>query len=315
MVIVLEADDLGRVAGRLAAERPRVEGLRGLVESSGLLVRLRGGWRPGFLSAVDTAFPKSPVYLLGFTVSLVGLARVDVVEGAARSRTRSWVLAEPLGELDQDYVSAFARVRERMEALAALGEGAELVVLDGEIVPRAGRSPLWGEALRLSERLVDEALSAGRVVAGVLKRSYSRSMAERLGVEGVTDRVLASLTLRRGEALLAPHSDEGLAGRGCVEALYKPLRGVPAAVRVEACCPDRGRCVELLWLLASEAGASGLPWPIDLVDSLAKREASKVSAVAALLLSRLARGEAPQLGYASNPQETMGRRGSRHVQG
>ncbi|NOZ89156.1 MAG: hypothetical protein GXO15_04440, partial [Crenarchaeota archaeon] len=54
---------------------------------------------------------------------------------------------------------------------------------------------------------------------------------------------------------------------------------------------------------ASEAGATGFPWFLDLVDSLVKREASSVEGLARLLLSRLARHGELGLGYRANLQE------------
>ncbi len=311
MVRVIEFSDVLEAVRKLAREAPEPHGLRERVEASGLLVRLgnRGGFE-GRVVAVDSAFPKSPVYLLGYALSLVAVAIVSAGEGGFSKGVKSWLLAERLGELDQDYVAGFARLKERLEAVAS-ARGARAVLLDGELVPRPGRSPVWREVEGASRRLLD-LVDAGVCVAGVLKRSYSASLASRLGFE-FSDRVLASLTLQRGEAIVAEHSSRLLHARGCFEALYKPPRGLPAAVRVELCCPGgREEALGFLSWLAGETGASGLPWMIDLVDSLAKREASKASAVEALLLSSLARRGLQHLGYSANPQESMRRgRGSR----
>jgi hypothetical protein len=306
LVIVVDASNLGEAVRRIEPRGGEAAGLRRVLLEAGVVRRLDSvEWRPpSRLGAVDSAFPKSPLYLIGVSVSLVAVASVYSGEGGVQRRIRSWLLAEEQGELDQDYVSAFARLRERAEALRLLGEeGVEVLLLDGELVPRPGRVPLWGEVKSLSDRLLGYAASSGRCLAGVLKRSYSSSIASRLGLR-LSDRALASMALRRGEAIIMPHGFEELARRGCVEALYKPMRGMPAAVRVEACC---SRPLELLAWLASSAGPSGLPWPIDLVDSLAKQAASRITVVESLLLSRLARRELQHLGYTANPQETMRR--------
>ncbi len=303
MARIIEADDLHQAVALIARDFKPIEGLRGILVREGLLTRLQRSraWRGG-LAAVDSAFPKSPVYLVGATLSLVAVASVLQRPGSrgVESRTRSWLLAEQ-GEIEQDFVSAYARLAERREALRLIrGEPTLTLLVDGEILPRRGRSPLWEEVLRLSLELAD----SGSCIAGVLKRSYSRTVGRRLGLD-LSDRVLASATLRRGEAIIVEHSVRDLRARGCLEALYKPLRGIPAAVRVEFC-----GCEPLPFLswLASSAGPSGLPWPIDLVDSLAKKEAARIAAVETLLLSKLARRELQHLGYTANPQESMRKR-------
>ena len=278
--------------------RVDLRGVRGRLEEEGLLHRLPGGARlPGASYAVDSAFPSTPVTLLGASLALVAVAAVDSRGGRT---VRRWLLLEVFGELDGDYVTGFARLQERR--LATSLEDAELVLLDGELVPRPGRSSVWAAVGEENRRLL--ALpERGTAVAGVLKRSYSRGIASRIGVP-VSDRVLATAVLERGEALIAPHSREDLRSRGCVEALYKPLRGPGAAVKAEACCPRDGvDCLELVDALANEAGATGFPWMLDLVDALVKREVSSMTAVEAALLSRLARRRSLHVGYAANPQE------------
>ena len=307
MVNIIEVDDLRSTVERIELRSSPRKQLRRLLEESGLIRQLSQPSRPASFAAVDSAFPKSPLYLIGVSISLVAVASLYSNQEGLKRWVRSWLLSEELAEIDQDYVSAYARLRERIEAMRLLQEmAADTLLLDGEIVPRPGKVPLWREVERLSSQLLAQ-VGRGRCIAGVLKRSYSASIASRLGLN-VSDRALASMALRRGEVIIAPHGAEDMRRAGCVEMLYKPRRGIPTAVRVEACCRDP---LGLASWLASSAGPSGLPWPIDLVDSLAKQEVGKIYAVEALLLSKLARHELQHLGYTANPQETMRRQRGR----
>jgi len=300
-VRVVEANDIRAAVKAVTRSISPNTGVRSLLEAQGLLHRLSGGWSPGALAAVDSAFPKSPTYLVGASLSLVAVASILSREDGLIRRVSSWLLVEEQGELDQDYVSAYARLMERREALRVINEHSlSLVLVDGEVMPRAGRSPLWSEVTRLSKTLAE----AGVCIVGVLKRSYASSIARRLGLQ-ISDRSLGSAALQRGEAIYTPHSLEELRKRGCVEALYKPHRGLPTAVKVEMCGCQPLRT--LSWL-ARAAGASGLPWPVDLVDTLAKKEAAKISAIEAVFLSTLARREMQHLGYTANPQEALRRK-------
>lgn len=302
LVRIIEANDLLSAVNSVAGSFRSVGDVRQLLLERGQLLRLDSAWAPTGLAAVDTAFPKSPVYLVGASLSLVALASIVSREDGLTRNVRTWLLFEEQGELDQDYVAAFARLVERREAIRILDtQRVELLLIDGEVVPRKGKSPLWEEVVNLSKRLIAR---RGHCIVGVLKRSYSSSIARRLGLQ-VSDRSLASMALKRGEAVYAGHGVPELQKRGCLEALYKPLRGLPTAVRVEMCGCDP---LTVLSWLARAAGPSGLPWPVDLVDTLAKREASKVSTVEAMLLSKLARRELQHMAYTANPQETMRRR-------
>ncbi len=272
--------------------------VRRLLEEKGLVTRCDPASLGDKVYAVDSAFPKSPVNLVGGSVSIVAVAAVR--RGDAWRLVRRWVIVEPFGDIDMDYVRGFARLQERLAALSL--EEPEAIIFDGELVPRPGRGDLWRQVETASERVL-ELTSRGVIVAGVLKRSYSRTFAKLLELD-VSDRVIASAALKRGEVMVTRHPDERLGRRGCVEAFYKPLRGPPVAAKLEACCPGGlGECCRLASFLAAEAGATGFPWFLDLADALVKREAAQVEAVAAALLSRLARRGSLHLGYRANLQE------------
>ena len=306
-MLVIEVEDPLAAAERVASiegEERRWEEVRRLLEERGLIQSLRDGaaLRPrGPIYSVDSAFPRSPSNLVGYSISMVAVAAVEWQTG--RRIVKRWLLAERFRDLDQDFVAGFARLQERNIALSL---DPWLLVLDGEILPRRGRSSLWEQARSASLGLLESIYSKCGAVAGVLKRSYSRTVSSALGLE-VSDRVLATLGLGRGEALIARHGDRVLAERGCVEAFYKPPRGLPVAVKVEACCSRCVDCIDLLSFLASETGATGLPWAIDLVDGIVKREVALLDSIERHLLSRLARGFIAELGVKANPQE-QGRR-------
>ncbi len=305
-MLVVEIDDPLAAARRVAdlgGGRESGEVRRLLIER-GLIHRLRSGsaLEPrGGVYAVDSAFPRSPSNLVGYSLSLVAVAAAEWFTG--ERVVKRWLLVERFRDLDQDFVAGFARLQERNIALSL---DPWLLVLDGEILPRRGRSGLWEQARTASLSLVASVSSKCGAVAGVLKRSYSRTVSSALGLE-VSDRVLATLGLERGEAIIVSHGDRVLAERGCVEAFYKPLRGLPVAVKVEACCSRCVDCLDLLSFLASETSATGLPWAIDLVDGIVKREVALLDSVERHLLSMLARGFAAELGVKANPQE-QGRR-------
>ncbi|NOZ89630.1 MAG: DNA double-strand break repair nuclease NurA, partial [Crenarchaeota archaeon] len=229
----------------------RLRGLRRLLEERGMIRRCSPLRLGGRVYAVDSAFPSSPVNLVGGSLSLVAVGAVR--RGDAWRTLRRWLVYESFGDVDADYVRGFARLQERRLAVSL--EGPEAVIIDGELVPRPGRSSVWSSVVEESRRLVGLA-ERGVLVAGVLKRSYSRTIASRLGLP-VSDRALASAVLDRGEVLEAAHPSRELAERGCVEAFYKPLRGPPLAVKLEACCPRGADCCGLAAFLASEAGATG----------------------------------------------------------
>ncbi len=305
---VLEFSDPSEAVDHIVSKTPRlsITDLREEMEKLGILTRL-GPVSSSRVScdvyAVDSAFPSTPVSLVGYSMSVVAVAAVYWCNASVKMKR--WLIIERLKDLDQDYVVAFAREQERR---LALGLDSKSIVLDGELVPRQGRNPLWREVKQMSLELVDKVLKARGVIAGVLKRSYSRRLSLLLGVN-LTDKAIASLVLYPGEAIVLPHSSKDLVGKGCVEAFYRPLRGVSPAVKVEACCSSREECLRFIAMLAWEAGPSGFPWALDLVDSMVKRGVGIIDSIENLLLSRLARSRLTEVALSSNPQERRPRSG------
>lgn len=302
MVEVIEFNDVRDAVERIASKLPLVdEKLRLLVEQNiGIKRVINHVASPDPVYAVDSAFPRSPLDLVGMSMSIVAVAVAKYSRGRTRVKRTRRILVEFLGELDQDYVAAFARLEERRHALNTVDE-AELLVIDGEILPRRGSSELWANVESLSIMLVKELLRRGVPVVGVLKRSYSKHIAGMIGVP-LSDKAIASLVLSRGEFIEVTHNQEQLAKLGCRIVFYKPLRGFAEAVKLEV-CSRRVPVDDVVAVLAREAGPTGLPWMIDLVDSVVKKEVAHIGAVHSLLLARLARGRRHTLAYHTNPQE------------
>ncbi|KSW11907.1 hypothetical protein CF15_03665 [Pyrodictium occultum] len=310
MVEVVElGDDIHAAVKRIASRLPSIdEGLRRLVEESIGIRKIKElGTRFEPVYAVDSAFPRSPLNLVGISMSMVTVALVRYSDRGTSIRRGRKLLVEYLGDIEQDYVAALARLEERRYAVSVVDD-AGLMVVDGEILPRRGASDLWVDVENLSLMLVKE-LSRRRVpLVGVLKRSYSAQMAGVLGVR-MSDKAVASIVLRRGEYLELPHPQETLASMGCRIVFYKPLRGLAEAVKLELC--SAGHPVDqVVSMLARETGPTGLPWVIDLVDSVVKKEVARLAAIHQLLLSRLSRGRRHQLAYPLNPQEARSRPGA-----
>jgi len=302
VVEIIEFSDVRDAVERIASRLPFVdEKLRLLVEQNIGIKRVTDiVASPDPVYAVDSAFPRSPLDLVGMSMSIVAVAVAKYSRGRTSVKRTRRILVEFLGELDQDYVAAFARLEERRHALNIVDE-AEMLVIDGEILPRRGSSELWANVESLSMMLVKELLRRGVPIVGVLKRSYSRHIADMIGMP-LSDKALASLILRRGEFIEVAHNQEQLARLGCRIVFYKPLRGFAEAVKLEV-CSKRVPVGDVVAILAREAGPTGLPWIIDLVDSVVKKEVAHIGAVHSLLLVRLARGKRHTLAYHTNPQE------------
>ncbi|OWJ55052.1 hypothetical protein Pdsh_05010 [Pyrodictium delaneyi] len=302
VVDVIEFNDVWDAVDKIADRLPFVSGkLRSLVEERVGIKKLEiQASSPDPVYAVDSAFPSSPLDLVGMSMSIIAVAVVMYSHGKTNVKRSRKMLVEFLGELDQDYVAALARIEERRHALSVV-DNAEMLVIDGEILPRRGSSDLWPSVEQLSIMLVKEAIRRGIPLVGVLKRSYSRHIANIINVS-LSDKAIASLVLRRGEYIEVKHNQGQLAKLGCKIVFYKPLRGLAEAVKLEIC--SRAVPVEdVVAVLAREAGPTGLPWLIDLVDSIVKKEVVHINAVHGLLLARLARARRHSLVYHANPQE------------
>lgn len=308
----------------LRAVLARIEELKGLrqrLESEGRIRRLGRG-APTCYFAVDSGFTSPPIEVLGGYLSIIQVATVPYGPACGGAPERKlYVRFRP----DRDDTDAVARILEREHALKGLRwlrgvGGAKALIIDGEVVPRFGArrrasgDEVVEEALRKSRELVREALAAGVPVIGVLKRSFSRDIAVVEGVgPGVSDRALMSAVLGPGEYFVAgtykelaasfrERAPEELRWRAewldwvagdevfgdVVVAFYRPRHALfPAATKVEAALPKGVGIEEVLSGLAAVSESTGLPAPIDYVDSLSRVTPETIYTVYQLLLNRL----------------------------
>lgn len=310
-------EGLANLLGRL--EKLRDVGQR--LRESGR-VRVLGPGSPTCYLAVDSGFTSPPIEVLGGYLSLVQV--VTVPYGPTCGGPPAKVLYVHFNP-ERDDTDAFARVKEREHALKGLEwlagiDGPKALLIDGEVVPRFGaRRRASGEeavvkAIEKSRELIREALARGIPVIGVLKRSFSRDVvvAEGLGPE-LTDRALMSAVLEEGEYFVAgtygeiyegfrTNAPEGLRWRvewlrwasgddyfgDVVVAFYRPHHALfPAATKVEVALPDGLDVGEVLAGLAAVSESTGLPAPIDYVDSLSRVTPEMIYTVYQLLLNRL----------------------------
>lgn len=320
----------------------RLDELRGLRDrflGEGRIAPLGKG-EPACYYAVDSGFMSPPLEVLGGYLNLVQVATVPYGRGCGGPPERAlYVYFNP----ERDDTDAFARVREREHAMRGLEwlegvDGPKAVLIDGEVVPRFGArrragDALVGEAIRRSADLIHEALRRGVPVIGVIKRSFSRDVvvAEGLGPE-ISDRALMSAVLGEGEYFVAgtyreiyevfkERAPEGLRWRldwlrwaagsepfsDVLVAFYRPRHTIfPAATKVEVALPESVDVGEVLAGLGAVSEFTGLPAPIDYVDSLSRVTPEMVYTVYQLLLNRLSslRADAARVLMALvNPQK------------
>ena len=303
---VHEVVDPRVIAARIASKIAKIS--KEVVAKARSVLEVRGMCspiRPHTVYAVDSAYPSRATDLVGLSVSLIAVVLARYREGErVETRTVRRLLVSYFSEIEQDRVAAFARKEERIIALSAATD-ADILLIDGEIVPYKRAQSHWREPITLSIVLLEKLQRKGIPLVGVIKRSYSSELARKLGL-GLNDKSIASLVLRRGEFVEVEPSLKILREHGCKIVYYKPLRGLGEAVKLEACIPEGSlNMCGIVSYLAREAGPSGLPWIIDLVDSLAKRNVSLIEAIRGSLLSKLAihTGENIVVGYPTNPQE------------
>ncbi len=316
LVEELEFDDAyvvsSGIVSRLVEVRRGVRGkLRNLVRRASRLEACRYG----VVYAIDTAFPPAPWELLGLSLSLISYGWVRVRDCRLDGRyCGSRVLVDFLGEVEQDYVASTARLLERRLALEVLeGDEVDVLVFDGEVLPyRAlkggGR---WVEVYDLSLKVLERARRRGVVVVGIVKRSYSMMLSDVTGVR-MNDKAVLTAVLSRGEYIVLEHPLRVLKEYGCQVVFYKPFRGVGQAVKAEVCGPQR-LVDDVVSFLASEASPTALPWFIDTVDDMVRRELSKLDMLVRLIQASLARLEEghPILASPTNLQKPL--RGSQQT--
>ncbi len=278
--------------------------------------------RPPCYYAVDSGFTSPPIEILGGYLSLIQVATVPYgPDCGGPPRRVLYVHFNP----ERDDTDAFARIKEREHAMKGLEwlegvEGSKAILIDGEVVPRFGtRRRASGDetvakAVEKSRELIREGLKRGIPVIGVLKRSFSRDVvvAEGLGHE-LTDRALMSAVLAPGEYFEAGTyreiseafkksapadlrwwaewlewvSNDEYFGRVTV-AFYRPRHSLfPAATKVELVLPEGTDVGEVLAGLSAVSESTGLPAPIDYVDSLSRVTPETIYTVYQLLLNRL----------------------------
>ncbi|HIC99688.1 MAG TPA: hypothetical protein EYP08_08780 [Pyrodictiaceae archaeon] len=124
-------------------------------------------------------------------------------------------------------------------------------------------------------------------------------MSKRLGLR-IPDKAIMSLALNRGEYAIV----EKFMNNKCFIVYYKPLRGLQQAVKAEVCGDiDQSRVGEVISLLMFSAAQTGLPWYIDFVDGLAKRETQLLDLISSRLLKTAVAAEIEQLAEPTNPQK------------
>jgi len=252
------------------------------------------------LVAIDTAFPIHPLEFVGLVVSVIGYASILVDNDVVVEKYTGYKIVAGFGKLDQEIVATYAREIERHIAKKVISSGfSGIIVFDGEVVPIACRrsqiAETWDNVCKLTKQL----LFNKNIFVGIVKRSFSFTLSKKLGLR-MPDKAIMSLVLRRGEYAIV----EEFASSRCYVVYYKPLRGLQQAVKVEICGDvDLNRISEIIGLLASSAAHTGLPWYIDFVDGLAKRETQLLDLISSRLLKTAIVAETEQLVEPTNPQK------------
>jgi len=312
---------LVRTASRLVKEvekvRLRIAEIRRSVEARGDIFALRvvGDYERLCYATVDSSFTAPAIELVGGYLGIIAVVKVLYGSRCGRGR-RGSADAEVYAELwfNRDYVNEFAKYYERATALKLLeakrggGLHFDVLLLDGEIIPRVwrgpGNEPLRVRAVEVTNRIIELADETDTAVAGVLKRSYSRDLVNILGFHDLrlSDRAVMSLALKPGEYLVAgSYSDlhrelEKLRGRPGVDdewlkarlewyegilqntptgyevklAFYRaPKTLYPTATKVEYMTSSSLHEEVLISSLVHISTATGLPAPVDEADRLA----------------------------------------------
>lgn len=312
---------LVRTASRLVKEvekvRLRIAEIRRSVEARGDIFALRvvGDYERLCYATVDSSFTAPAIELVGGYLGIIAVVKVLYGSRCGGGR-RGSANAEVYTELwfNRDYVNEFAKYYERATALKLLeakrggGLHFDVLLLDGEIIPRVwrgpGNEPLRVSAVEVTNRIIELANETDTAVAGVLKRSYSRDLVNILGFHDLrlSDRAVMSLALKPGEYLVAgSYSDlhrelEKLRGRPGVDdewlkarlewyegilqntptgyevklAFYRaPKTLYPTATKVEYMTSSSLHEEVLISSLVHISTATGLPAPVDEADRLA----------------------------------------------
>ncbi len=247
--------------------------------------------------AVDSAFPRAPIDLIGMSIAPIAAAYAVTGPTPLRSVKRL-VLYAVDDQLKPETVSLRARIEER-RILVELMEKyrPKVALIDGEIVPLK-LIRLSKELRELTDVMLEKAKLRHITVIGVVKRSKTRFLSKILNVNA-NDKAIAAYALSPCEAIIIDHPSGVLRERGCKLVIYKPPRGPAAAVKLEVC-----GSLEEAARHACSAGWSGLPWLADLVDALAKAEAERlIRLVDSKVRGLLGAHGVVELALPVNPQE------------
>ncbi len=208
--------------------------------------------------------------------------------------------------------------------------GIKILLVDGELVPyklvylgwqATRKSSLMARLDKYSYRLLEEAKRAKVTLIGIVKRSYSRLATAVAGSEiPVNDKALATLLLPRGYytvlgsySSLVPRYIKYRMGEKAAEqatkwlearkeygrivvGFYKPATGGSQAVKFEIldyAGLGLNKIVALLNTLTNPA--TGLPYPIDIIDEYTRFEARILELVRRRAVRLLAENVEPQL--------------------
>ncbi|BEP16986.1 hypothetical protein PYJP_03380 [Pyrofollis japonicus] len=302
---IIDVDDLDKAITRIARKlQAEVRSIGEKIRSRLPVRRICGGFQPKTVHAVDSAFPSQPLQLVGLSLSIVAATLLRIDGQGVSHILRRRIITSYFSELEQDYVTMLARTEERklILSLEALGD---IVLIDGEIIPYRAPSNEWNSVLNLSRELLNRSMSERAPVVGVIKRSYSNELGQSLGIS-MNDKALATIILRRGEYVVLEPRFKLLKEYGCKLVFYKPSRGLNEAVKIELCgVQDDDEICKIIGFLSVNAGHTGLPWQIDMVDSLSKSAINIIDAIRNRLIAKLAVVDAAALsvGYPTNPQE------------
>ncbi len=313
----VDAKDLESVAKAIAQQLSRVKKelrtqLKPIIRRINSLDRGSLARRFSNIYSIDSAFPLRSRDLLGASVAMISYGWVHVKQLKLHDYyVSSKVIYNFVEGIDSDEIAFRARMYERTLAMELLNsrEDIQLMVFDGELIPFKSlyaREGKWAKLLQTSISLIEKALNRNVPICGVVKRSYSSLLAKVVGLGEIkfNDKALCSILLSRGEYIMLDHPIDLLRRRGCKLVFYKPLRGLPQAVKVEICVKDESQLSSLITLFSMEASYTSLPWFNDLVDSLVKRELSKMDTLSALLQTLLAKGAKDiELALPTNLQE------------
>lgn len=301
---VLVFENLNEFFGNIAELLDKAKQLRSSLRDKVDKLVVIGKYKEPFnnvkLVAIDTAFPVHPLELVSLAISVIGYASIVIDSDVVVERRTGYRIITGLGRLDQDVVAAYAREIERRIAKELISSGFNgIIVFDGEVVPIACRrskvAGTWINVCRLTEQL----LASKNVFIGIVKRSFSFTLSKRLGLK-IPDKAIMSLALNRGEYAIV----EKFMNNKCFIVYYKPLRGLQQAVKAEVCGDiGQSRVGEVISLLMFSAAQTGLPWYIDFVDGLAKRETQLLDLISSRLLKTAVAAEIEQLAEPANPQK------------